>query len=265
MEGMEIESNPNSGVKEKAAFFESIIRCTGTGDSDGNARLAAAAGIMQNPDLSEKGSTEFELIEFQSGFSHGAQNALTSQDSVATADESDIFSQSADDYATYLATSQSCTSMLSDQLTERISELQILSDTLSKKEKEIEHLRHVIKELTQARQRVNGVKHELSRRYSMLQDQFDRAVRATQLAQTVSRQNICKTARTRRELMAAEDELARSKKQNASLREKNKKLKSENADLKEKLAVLEKLNFFSDCRHSIVVKELGFSHHIGLY
>lgn len=260
---MEIEAGSSLSLKDKAPVGDLSTRSTGGQvANEFEAPSKSGTATTTNVVLSDRSSTEFELIPFNNGA--GSHSESPSRGLLTDVDDSELCSQSADDYV-YLGTSQSCTSVLSDQLSERIGELHLLSETLSKKEKEIDHLRHVIKDLTQARQRVNGVKHELSRRYSMLQDQFDRAVRATQLAQTVSRQNICKVARTRRQLSATEDELARSKKQNAALREKNKKLKAENAELKQKLAVLEKLNFYSDCRQSLVMKELGFSREIGLY
>lgn len=139
-----------------------------------------------------------------------------------------------------------------------------LAKALKKKEDECEHLRSVIQQLSSARARDVKEKAELREKYLELQTEYCKQLKVTELAITVSRQNMGNNAKARKELRDTQADLYKNQKLIGSSKEKTRALKAELASLKERVALLERLNMLN-MTTSVCRQEFTYARHYELY
>lgn len=125
--------------------------------------------------------------------------------------------------------------------TETTFVMRSLREALTKKENECEHLRQIIKELSESRARVHRHKVDLEESYTQLQKEYLRVVKVSELARTVSQQSITRCNAMRKELQATCDAASRAARRGAAAHDKARRLKAQNAELRQRAALLESL------------------------
>jgi chromosome segregation ATPase len=145
------------------------------------------------------------------------------------------------------------------------TEVNFLKAAYNKKERECEHLRQIIKELSQSRSKAHKTKVELEEQFAGLQKEYYRVLKVADLARTVSQQSVSRASNLKQELSTAQDQLRRSRRRTAAAEKQAKELRDENAALKQKLLLMEKIALSSDCRTSACAQEFLFSHSVSLY
>lgn len=149
---------------------------------------------------------------------------------------------------------------------EQATEVKYLRDMYGKKARECEHLRCIIKELSQSRARVQKTKVELEEQYVALQKEFFRVNKVSELARTVSQQATARASALKGELSAAQDQARRSRRRAAAAEAKAAATAEENVRLRQQLALLEQVRLsHDDFRTSACAREYLFSHSVSLY
>eukprot|EP00878_Enallax_costatus_P003865 GHUV01004082.1.p1 GENE.GHUV01004082.1~~GHUV01004082.1.p1 ORF type:complete len:248 (+),score=67.73 GHUV01004082.1:276-1019(+) len=145
------------------------------------------------------------------------------------------------------------------------TEVSFLKTAYNKKERECEHLRQIIKELSQSRSKAHKTKVDLEEQFAGLQKEYYRVLKVADLARTVSQQSVSRASSLKQELSAAQDQLRRTRRRAASAEKQATDLRDENAALKQKLLLMEKIALANDCRPSACAQEFLFSHSVSLY
>ncbi|PSC73855.1 putative beta-1,3-galactosyltransferase 16 isoform X1 isoform B [Micractinium conductrix] len=117
------------------------------------------------------------------------------------------------------------------------------ADAYARRAAEVSNLQQVVRELSESRAKAVGGRASLVERYQELQREYHRCVRVADLSRTVSKENMANTSRTRTELRRVQLELHATKRDAQHLSEKHLKARVENALLKEKVTLLERLDF----------------------
>ncbi|KAI8464095.1 MAG: hypothetical protein J3K34DRAFT_127278 [Monoraphidium minutum] len=125
--------------------------------------------------------------------------------------------------------------------TETAFVMRSMRDALTRKETECEHLRQIIKELSQSRAKVAKAKVDTEESYLALQKEYLRVVKVSELARTVSAQNLSRSHAMRKELAAAHDAASRAARRGAAAADKARRLKAANGELRQRLGALEGL------------------------
>lgn len=123
---------------------------------------------------------------------------------------------------------------------------------------EVDNLTRVVKELSDARAKVQSAKASLHDKYCDLQAEYHRMLRIADLSRTVSKENIAKTSRTRKQLQEVELELRATRLQADKLREKSAAAKVENLLLKERMSLLERLAI-EEAQESVCIQQFSRS------
>eukprot|EP00882_Tetradesmus_deserticola_P006617 GHRQ01006968.1.p1 GENE.GHRQ01006968.1~~GHRQ01006968.1.p1 ORF type:complete len:248 (+),score=81.55 GHRQ01006968.1:207-950(+) len=153
------------------------------------------------------------------------------------------------------------------EVEEQATEVKYLRSAFTKKEQECEHLRQIIKELSQSRSKAHKTKVELEEQFAGLQKEYYRVLKVSELARTVSQQSVSRAASLRSELATAQDHARRARRRAAAADKFCKELREENAALKQKVLLLERLHLElgSECGSSACARAYLFSHSMSLY
>lgn len=244
----------NAGtVLERATLFEHLFSTV----AQLRAAAAASAGDATPPDGSHRSARAGPRLGPDSG---------SAQDGESVASPLSIVSPGACSPTTRAALKISHNEVrLGAEMAKLMQLIARQEAELAKKEEEVEQLQRIIRELSDARARVNTQRAELAARYESLQSEFHRAVKVSELARAVSRHNLSKSHRAGNQLRYSQDELHRHRKLLAAYKDKNALLAVENGELRSKLAALERSGYADPERHSVVLREYSFERQIGLY
>eukprot|EP00775_Hariotina_reticulata_P004070 gene4070-4317_t len=151
------------------------------------------------------------------------------------------------------------------EVEEQSTEVGFLKQAYSKKERECEHLRQIIKELSQSRSKAHKTKVDLEEQFAGLQKEYYKVVKVSELARTVSQQAVNRAANLRSDLSAAQDQLRRTRRRAAAAEGRAKQLQDENDKLRQRVALLENARADDEGRGSACAREFLFSHTVTLY
>ncbi|KAF6264086.1 hypothetical protein COO60DRAFT_1634754 [Scenedesmus sp. NREL 46B-D3] len=142
------------------------------------------------------------------------------------------------------------------EVEEQATEVKYLRSAFTKKEQECEHLRQIIKELSQSRSKAHKTKVELEEQFAGLQKEYYRVLKVSELARTVSQQSVSRAAGLKSELSTAQDHARRARRR-----------ARQQTTLKQRLLLLERLHLElgDDCRTSACARAYLFGHSMSLY
>lgn len=239
------------------------------GPSGGGGRPPFNDGVLEALRRRQQGSVELKRFDRSGSFSAG------------WADDDDDSDSSSDDVegldsGSWLPGGASDSELAAAPLFEPLgieeapgSELRVVKEAYAKKERECEHLRQIIKELSQSRCRVQRTKVELEEQFAALQKEYFRVVKVSELARTVSQQAVGRSSSLKQELSSAQDQLRRTRRRAAAADAKAAALRDENAVLKQKLLLLEQLRLSAGGdelgRASACAREYLFASSLSLY
>ncbi|KXZ47864.1 hypothetical protein GPECTOR_32g477 [Gonium pectorale] len=135
-------------------------------------------------------------------------------------------------------------------LSDKLLQLHEVCERLERKEDEVEHLRGVLRELTQTRAQAVRLKVQMAESLNSLQQEYYRVLRSAQMAQSTAKLHAARAAATRKQLNDTQSELGRYKRALATLRDRSRRLRADNDDMAARLAALERAGAGREVRHS---------------